>query len=506
MKQHQDQIDEINLISTKQQRLDEHTQKQKDIENKKNQKLNTKKQNKQLRFENKQQRIADKKASLNIIESQIENLAGEQKLPVSSWYKLDNAGLIFPAAAALGGSFMFRVAALLKEPVDPLILQKAINLTVGRFPTMIAAIRRGVFWYYLEAPSIPIMARKLNDYPCKQVPLDSRHSQMNITYYVNEIAVEVFHSATDGTGALQFLNCLLACYLGLKGVKITYIDEILNHQDVPTKNELEDSFVRFSDKKKRKRDILPDAYKFNGTPFGNTKAIVYVKGICKASQVKKIASNFNATITQFLAACFIKSLHNNKKQQASQDPRPTNLMIPVNLRKLYGSTTLRNFSLVMHIDSFIDQELPEIINLVKETFVKQYTDEFMQTFMNSNIKLSKNPLIKYIPLPLKDIAMAIGYKILSGKGTTSSFSNLGINKTPPEFDEHIYRFEFTFGQQNKSSLMLSSITFNDIMTITITKGIIETDLEQSFFRQLSAFGIEIAIESNISDRYRKEGI
>lgn len=451
-----------------------------------------------------QQKAERKKEIENSVENQLERLAQQQKYPKTGWYKLDNAGLIFPAATISGGNFMFRVAALLKNAVDPILLQQAVNMVIGRFPTMISAIRRGVFWYYLEAPSIPIIARKLTDYPCKQVALDSRRSQLGITYNDYEIAVEVFHSATDGAGALKFLNCLIACYLSLNGVNSSY-NYTINHNDMPDLNELEDSFISYANDKKTKIESIPDACKIKGTAFNNTDAVVYVKGICHANQVKMAASKYDATVTQLLAACYIKALHENKKHRQPLDTKPVNLVVPVDLRKIYKSNTLRNFSLVMHIVSRCDTDLIEIISHIKETFKQQYREEYLQKYINFNTSLSKKALFKCLPLPIKNVAMAIGFRLFSSKNTTSSFSNLGIVKTEQQFNDYIHRYEFTFGQQ-KSSAMLSAITFNNIMTITITKGILETDIEQSFFRQLTSLGIEIAIESNLNDQNRREGI
>lgn len=68
----------------------------------------------------------------------------------NNWYRLDTAALIFPAIARHDWSNAFRVSANLKEDVDPEILQQAVDELRPRFPSYHVALRKGVFWYYLE--------------------------------------------------------------------------------------------------------------------------------------------------------------------------------------------------------------------------------------------------------------------------------------------------------------------------------------------------------------------
>ena len=66
------------------------------------------------------------------------------------WYRLDNAALIFPAIIRKNWNNVFRVSATLKEPVDPEVLDRAIEELRPRFPTCFVRLRTGFFWYYLE--------------------------------------------------------------------------------------------------------------------------------------------------------------------------------------------------------------------------------------------------------------------------------------------------------------------------------------------------------------------
>ena len=58
------------------------------------------------------------------------------------WMRLDNAGLIFPASLRKTWSNAFRISVTMKDPIDPDILQTAVDHTAVRFPGICARLRR----------------------------------------------------------------------------------------------------------------------------------------------------------------------------------------------------------------------------------------------------------------------------------------------------------------------------------------------------------------------------
>lgn len=89
----------------------------------------------------------------------LRRIAAEQKA-VSDWLPLDNAALIFPASENADMSSMFRVGALLNEPIDPVELQYAVNEVVPRFPGFAATLKGGFFRYYLEPSATPLVVQE----------------------------------------------------------------------------------------------------------------------------------------------------------------------------------------------------------------------------------------------------------------------------------------------------------------------------------------------------------
>ena len=124
------------------------------------------------------------------------------------WLRLDNAGLIYPSASSEKWNNVFRVSAYLKQNVDPKVLQQALNIVILRFPNMDVTIRRGFFWYYFQGLSEYPLVSLETEYPCRRMELNTKRHLFRVLYYKNKISFETFHSLTDGTGALCFLNSL----------------------------------------------------------------------------------------------------------------------------------------------------------------------------------------------------------------------------------------------------------------------------------------------------------
>ena len=152
------------------------------------------------------------------------------------WVRLDNAAKIYPASRNRHWSNMFRLSATLAEPVDVQILQSALDVTVRRFPTIAARLRRGVFWYYLqqlrEAPKV----QKEYSYPLVFMHAEeARQCAFRVIAHKDRIAVEFFHSLTDGTGGLIFLKTLVAEYLQQKhGIHIPAQFGVLDRLEEPS--------------------------------------------------------------------------------------------------------------------------------------------------------------------------------------------------------------------------------------------------------------------------------
>ena len=133
------------------------------------------------------------------------------------WVRLDNAAKIYPAARRKNRSNLYIQTVTLKEDVDVEVLHSALKVIIKRFPSIAACLKKGLFWYYLQqVESVPDIKEEY-EYPLVYMSnAEMRKCAFRVIVYRNRIALEFFHSLTDGTGALIFLKNLTAEYLEQK--------------------------------------------------------------------------------------------------------------------------------------------------------------------------------------------------------------------------------------------------------------------------------------------------
>lgn len=168
--------------------------------------------------------------------------------PNSKWYKLDSAGTLYSALQKEEYSAIYRFSALMEKDVDPAALQRAIDRCMPRFPTFAVRIRKGAFWYYLEHNSAPgpFLKEDVSD-PCQPVRFKEDNGWLvRFYYYRNRISIEVFHALSDGGGAIVFFRTLLAEYLRQTGVDIPAGNGVLDLNEPPREEEMEDAYARYA--------------------------------------------------------------------------------------------------------------------------------------------------------------------------------------------------------------------------------------------------------------------
>ena len=140
-----------------------------------------------------------------------ERLGGFYAWPATLWFRLDDAAKIYPLSMKHGQMSVFRLAAVLKEPVKPELLQIALHFTIQRFPGFATTVRKGFFWHYLDQTKRRYCIQPETDIPVRPLKIAASGSQsFRVLYYENRISAEFFHILTDATGGMCFLKTLLA--------------------------------------------------------------------------------------------------------------------------------------------------------------------------------------------------------------------------------------------------------------------------------------------------------
>lgn len=426
------------------------------------------------------------------------HLSRENKL---RWMRLDNAAKIYPAARSQNWSNVFRLSATLKETVDVPVLQSALDVTVRRFPSIGARLRRGVFWYYIQQLEDVPQVQEENSYPLAKMSRDEvRACAFRVIVYNKRIAVEMFHSLTDGNGGLVFLKTLVAEYLQQKyGIRIPAEQGVLGRLEEPSEEEMEDSFQKYAGKVYASRQAT-DAWRITGTPEPDDFRHITCFQL-PVKQVLEKAHEYHVSLTTFLCAAMMQAIQNLQKEKVPNVKRRKHIkvLLPVNLRSMFPSKSLRNF--VLYTTPEIDPRLgeytfEEICAAVQHRMGLEVNPKFMSSMIATNIGSERPFVIRVMPLFVKNAVMKMVFNAVGERKSCLSLSNLGAVKLPEEMRPYVERFDFILGVQATSPYNCGVLSYGDTLYINIIRDIRESDLEYQFHCVLRDMGLPVTVESN----------
>lgn len=410
------------------------------------------------------------------------------------WRRLDNTANLFPVIANENLSNVFRVSATLKRPIDPELLQQALDDVISWFDGFRVKLRRGFFWYYFETNRRRPLVEKEITYPCKYI--DRHSNQMflfRVSYYDRRINLEVFHVITDGMGAINFLKELTYRYLDLERAGGN-APAMTPSQDCIL--DVEDSYLKYYKKVPHRPYSTQKAYQLKGHPlYLDTVSVIH--GYVDLAGLKAAARKHGVSITKYVAALLIWCIY-QEYLNCQPCPQPICLNLPVNLRSFFESNTTMNFFAVTAI-SFLstgpNHTFEEMLSQVGKQMDEKITRERMEELISYNVSNEKKWYLRITPLPLKWLGLNVTFR-RSNRGTTLTLSNLGPIKVRPEYEEDIEQFHFVIGVSKRQKMKCGMSSYRDKMVVTFTSVLEETYLQRAFFRELTKQGIEVSIESN----------
>lgn len=416
------------------------------------------------------------------------------------WYKLDLSAIVYPTLQRRDFSSVYRLSVLLKEPIKPEILQQAVDTALTRFPTYKTAIRKGLFWRYLEPNNRPgpFVKKDIRNF-CMPMPFKAGNRYLlRIYYYDRRISLEAHHCLGDGTGGMYVLQTITAVYLRLLGHKITNGGFVMDINEKPDPEELEDAYMRYANAKVCPPRPGEKTYRVRGTkePFYTFNVI---DGILSVKQVMAVARKYNATITEYLNAVLLYALLEKQKSERHLRLHPVKIAMPVNLRRFFPSKTLRNFITMVYpaIDPRLGEYTFEEIVIQVHNYMRYYINEkFLKGDITTNANTQQNPFIRVVPLFIKDFVVRQFYTKVQDKNSSAGLTNMGALKVPEDMKPYIERFDIYMGQPFSSRTNCAIVSFEDTLTINFASSIMESDVERYFFRKLVADGIHVTIESN----------
>ncbi len=425
-------------------------------------------------------------------------MSSEKKL---RWLRLDNAAKIYPAARRQNWSNVFRLSATLTENVDKDVLASALDVTVRRFPSIAVRLQKGLFWYYLEQLSEAPGIMEESSYPLTRMSKkETSKCAFRVLVYKKRIAVEIFHSLTDGTGALIFLKSLVAEYLQQKyNVKIPAEKGVLGRLEEPSEAELEDSFQKYSGRISASR-AENTAWHMYGTP----EKAGFLNLTCFDLPVNAVldkAHEYNVSLTTFLCAVMMMALQGlqAEKVPSRKKRKPIKVLLPVNLRNLFPSKTLRNFALYTTpeiLPVLGEYNFEEICRIIIHCMGTEITRKQMEMKIATNVKSERLMAVRIMPLFVKNLVMKAIFDAVGECKSCLSLSNLGAVKLPEEMKPYIERMDFILGVQASAPYNCGVISYGDRLYVNFIRNIKEPELEYWFHKVLQQMGIETLVQSN----------
>ena len=294
------------------------------------------------------------------------------------------------------------------------------------------------------------------------------------------------------------MQTLTAVYLELKGHPVTPSGFVLDIHSEPDPEELEDAYMRYAHAQVCPPRPAEKTYRIHGTkePFYTLNII---DGIMSVQEVVAVAKKYNASITEYLNAVLLYALLQKQSHDFHLKLRPVRIAMPVNLRRFFPSKTLRNFITMVYpsIDPRLGEYTFEEIVTQIHHYMRYYINEkFLRGDITTNAATQRNPIIRIVPLFIKDLVVRTFYTKVQDKNSSAGLTNMGALYVPESMKPYIERFDIYMGQPFSSRTNCAIISFEDILTINFASSIVEADVERYFFRKLVQDGIHVKIESN----------
>ncbi|MFO8001861.1 MAG: hypothetical protein R6U46_11500 [Marinilabilia sp.] len=401
------------------------------------------------------------------------------------WLALDNAAKIFPAIITREVTTVIRLSAVLKNPVNIRSFQRAVLLAEKRFPYYLVQLRRGFFWYYLEHLPQHIPIEVDDGLLCGKFP--RRGMLLRFLIRNNQINLEVSHILTDGAGAFEFLKSVLVLYTKECGKDITETVPYKKPDEPIPEEEYEDAYKRYF-----KEDVPPIVKRSKAfhPPYSLAPRPRFrqVTATLPMSGIKAVAKEKGVSITVFLVAVYLYTLqdiyHNLGTLTRIKMHKQLRVQVPVNLRNIFPSKTMRNFSLFVmpEIDLRLgDYTFDEILKTTYHQMQLETEKKLINKNISRNVGSERKLYVRSIPLFLKSLILRWKFNSLGTSQYSGVVTNLGKAQLPPETEAMLDRFILTAPPPNKMlKISCAAIGFNDKLVLSFGNVTTSGEFEDKF--------------------------
>ena len=422
------------------------------------------------------------------------------ELPVDDdWLRLDNAAKIYPPAESDATPAVFRTSVTLREPLRIAELQEALDRLIARVPYYQVHLKRGFFWYYLQRHGREPRIEPLPEQPLTQISLHRADEQL-LHVYAREatVAVDFSHVLTDGYGAMRFLGSLIVEYLRLTGADIPRGSLLMDPREPVPQEEYQDAFQELYRPGVPKAPDLEPAYHVGGMPF--VRGYRTVTGRMPVADALATAKRYGATLTEYIVSVYMDAIKSVHEHQAEGLFKPRSKIIrievPVNMRRLYPSQTMRNFSLFVspEIDLRLgDWKFESIVRRVHHEMNIQLEPNELARQIARNVGGERNRLVRVVPRVLKDAYLGYLHRTIGDRSYSGVVSNLGRFILPDEARPFVKSVGFVLGPNTSYKTCCAVVSYADELYVTFGSVIQNRAVERGFFRTLVREGLNVIV-------------
>ncbi len=401
-------------------------------------------------------------------------------------YPIDNSAILYLALIRKHHTNIFRFTMTLKEAIDPELLQKAVDRVHLRFPTIFAGFRPG-FFHYEQVPSMnPPLVKEDPGLLINMTRKEIARCACRVYYREQEIIMEGFHALTDGYGMIAALSTLTSEYLHLRcGLKISAGYPIFDLNEESNAEEREDSYLNYADEKPLH---MPSRYSYQ-LPGLDPKCgpILRETLIYPVEALLAGARKYGVSITAFLSAVMADSIMELQYRRKEKKLRPVRIMVPIDLRRIFPSKSLRNFILYA-LPTMEASQYGCSIQELSQQFFRQMKDHMRKENLGGiiayNVKTQKMPLFRILPARIKCALMKLAYSFFGESNSSLTMTNLGNIALPEAMAEHVESFMLTMMPRMRSPYNCGMYSYKGNFFINLCRFPENSDLEEIFTRKL----------------------
>ena len=138
----------------------------------------------------------------------------------------------------------------------------------------------------------------------------------------------------------------------------------------------------------------------------------------------------------------------------------------------------------------------ELTPWVNQQLKERTTPERLDAGMNNFVAIEKNPVIKIVPLLIKNIFLKMAY-LAGQKKYTAIVSNVGALSLPENMAREIKSFNVSVSTEK---MQICLVSHGDVMSLGITTPFVNSEIQRRLVRCFTDRGVAAEISCNIPDR------